>query len=96
MSRTRVLSLAAIGLALGAVAAFAAESAAPAGSGPFAAVVEEDPGLPGFTIYRPRDLAAAGALPIVVWGNGSCRNVGNAYPRFHAAGCRGSCADWQG
>ena len=56
----------------------------PVGSGPYPATREEDPGLPGFTIYRPRDLAASPALPILVWGNGSCRNVGNAYPEFHA------------
>ena len=29
------------------------QSAPPQGSGPYPATREEDPGLPGFTIYRP-------------------------------------------
>jgi dienelactone hydrolase len=74
------------GILLLAAAAASAQSApaAPAGSGPYPALMEEAPGLPGFTIHRPHDLAATPALPVVVWGNGSCRNVGNAYPEFHA------------
>jgi hypothetical protein len=77
-------AIVAFAVSLAATSAAAAESPPPPGSGPFPAVVEEDPGLPGFTLYRPQDLGAAGSLPIVVWGNGSCRNVGNAYPSFHA------------
>jgi dienelactone hydrolase len=40
------------------------------------------PALAGFTEYRPADLRAAGALPIVAWGNGACLNVGNAFRWF--------------
>jgi dienelactone hydrolase len=81
MSRNLRRAAAALAWVLSAVAAAAD---APTGSGPYPAIREAAPGLPGFTIYRPRDLAQAGRLPIVVWGNGSCRNVGNAYPEFHS------------
>jgi dienelactone hydrolase len=64
-------------------AALAADNPVPTGSGPRPAVQEEAANLPGYTLYRPKDLSDA-ALPVVVWGNGSCRNVGNAYPQFHA------------
>lgn len=43
--------------------------------GPHAAITETISGTPGFQVYRPRDLApfsGANALPIVIWGNGSC------------------------
>lgn len=54
------------------------------GSGSYRTVMEMDPGLPRFTIYRPDDLSAMGnaTLPIVVWGNGGCANTGNLYPGF--------------
>jgi len=53
------------------------------GSGPYRAVMEMDQGLPDHTIYRPDDLPALNAkLPIVVWGNGACVNVGNAFSNF--------------
>ena len=50
-------------------------------SGPYKAVMEMDAGLPGHTIYRPDDLAGlkGASLPIVIWGNGACVNVGNAF-----------------
>lgn len=61
----------------------AATAAADAGgSGPLPAAMLSDPGLPTHTIYRPRDLEAAiqrGRLPIVVFGNGACANIGNRY-----------------
>lgn len=46
--------------------------------------MEVDPGLPGHTVYRPADLSALGEtrLPIVVWGNGGCANVGNLFAKF--------------
>jgi dienelactone hydrolase len=46
--------------------------------------MEADPGLPTHMVYRPRDIGAMGArkLPIVVWGNGACVNVGNAFRNF--------------
>jgi hypothetical protein len=54
------------------------------GSGPYKAVMEMDTGLPDHTIYRPEDLSALNGtnLPIVVWGNGACVNVGNAFSSF--------------
>ncbi len=56
----------------------------PQGSGPFAAIMELDPGLPTHTVYRPASLAALGAqkLPIVAFGNGACLNVGNRFRYF--------------
>jgi len=56
----------------------------PAGSGPYKAVMEMDPLLPGDTVYRPADLSALGSdrLPIVVWGNGACADAGNAFESF--------------
>jgi dienelactone hydrolase len=54
------------------------------GSGPHKAIMEADPGLPTHTVYRPEKLAELGAarLPIVVWGNGACVNVGNRFRWF--------------
>ena len=55
-----------------------------AGSGPYKAVMEMDPGLPAHTIYRPDDLSALdnAHLPVVVWGNGACANAGNFFAPF--------------
>lgn len=54
------------------------------GSGPYKAVMEMDAGLRDHTIYRPDNLSAVsgGSLPIVVWGNGACVDVGNAFSSF--------------
>ncbi|MEO6339186.1 MAG: hypothetical protein ABIO39_04020, partial [Caulobacteraceae bacterium] len=54
------------------------------GSGPFKAIMEADPGLPGHTVYRPGSLAGmfGQKLPIVVWGNGACVNAGNRFRWF--------------
>lgn len=61
----------------------AATAAADAGgTGPMPAAMLSDPGLPTHTVYRPRDMEAAmahGRLPIVVFGNGGCTNIGNRY-----------------
>ena len=62
--------------------AAATASADAGGTGPLPAEMLEDAGLAGHTIYRPRDLEAAmarGRLPIVVFGNGACANIGNRY-----------------
>ncbi|HEX2758878.1 MAG TPA: hypothetical protein VHM27_00140, partial [Rhizomicrobium sp.] len=56
----------------------------PLGSGPHRAIMEMDDSLPGHTIYRPSDLAAAGKLPLLVWGNGACANSGIAHRWFLA------------
>ncbi|HLH52581.1 MAG TPA: hypothetical protein VKY92_03105 [Verrucomicrobiae bacterium] len=57
---------------------------APAGSGPYKAVMEMDNSLPGYTIYRPDDFSELGGirLPIVVWGNGACADTGNLFQPF--------------
>lgn len=54
------------------------------GSGPYKAVMEMDAGLTDHTIYRPEDISALGGtkLPIVVWGNGACVDVGNSFQNF--------------
>jgi hypothetical protein len=54
------------------------------GTGPFPAVMEQDPGLPTHTIYRPKDLSKLQGqkLPIVAWGEGGCANNGAAYRNF--------------
>ncbi len=52
------------------------------GSGPTPAMMATEPGLPTHTIYRPADMEGAmarGRLPIVVFGNGACANIGNRY-----------------
>ncbi len=54
----------------------------PLGSGPHRAILEVDPGLPTHTLYHPTDLAAAGALPVVLWGNGACANAGDRFRWF--------------
>ena len=56
------------------------------GDGPYPAMIETDPGLPGHVIYRPADLSPfdGGKLPILVWGNGACVDDGTAH-RLHLA-----------
>lgn len=49
----------------------------PLGTGPYKAVMATDPNLPEHVLYYPKDLAAAGRMPIVVWANGSCMHAGN-------------------
>ena len=51
-------------------------------SGPFGYAIEHaTQTLPNHTIYRP-DLALADNMPIVVWGNGACSNVGTEQADF--------------
>ena len=59
-------------------------AATPLGSGPFKAIMLEEPGLPGHTVYRPANLTliADQKLPIVIWGNGACVNAGNRFRWF--------------
>jgi len=54
------------------------------GTGPFPAVMEQDPSLPTHTVYRPKELAALQGknLPIIAWGNGACVNNGSSYRNF--------------
>lgn len=61
---------------------FAADAAA--GTGPYPAEMVTDSTLPGFTVYRPKDLRQLGSLrmPLVAWGNGGCANVGDSAKAF--------------
>jgi dienelactone hydrolase len=59
----------------------------PTGSGPYPAVIEGDPGVPGHTIYRPENLSPfnpKNSLPVVAWGNGGCANSSQFYAPFLA------------
>lgn len=72
----------ALTLTLGAGAVLAAPpDQAPAGSGPWPAVMESDAGLPTHTVYRPARLPDA-RLPIVAFANGGCENVGSRFRPF--------------
>jgi dienelactone hydrolase len=46
--------------------------------------MEQDPGLPTHTVYRPKALAGLQRqkLPIVAWGEGGCANDGSFYKNF--------------
>lgn len=78
----RVLRLAAAVMALSATAT-AAQEPHESGSGPFPALSEVDPSLPGHVIFRPATLPRATAQPlgVLVWGNGACSDN----PAPHAA-----------
>ena len=39
------------------------------------------PGLPTHTIYYPSNFADAGDMPVLIWGNGACRNDGKSFYR---------------
>jgi len=54
------------------------------GTGPFPAILEQDPTLPTHTIYRPQDLSKIKGekLPIIAWGEGGCANNGLAHRNF--------------
>jgi dienelactone hydrolase len=57
------------------------------GSGPYAVIIEGDPGVAGHTIYRPEDLSSfdqRNPLPIFAWGNGACMNSNTSYAPFLA------------
>jgi hypothetical protein len=50
----------------------------PPTTGPSAAVLEEDPGLAEWTIYRPETLGEA-LHPVLAWANGGCLRNGTLY-----------------
>src|SRR5688572_3270694 len=50
-------------------------------TGPFAIVVEHDPGLATHTIYRPRELSLD-EHPVLVWGEGACAKNGLTFPEY--------------
>ncbi|CCA90975.1 hypothetical protein [Novosphingobium sp. PP1Y] len=47
----------------------------PAGTGPYPAIAQVRADAPGYTLYRPAQLPAQ-PLPLVLWGNGGCRDNG--------------------
>ncbi|MBN2441672.1 MAG: hypothetical protein JXJ04_10000 [Spirochaetales bacterium] len=47
-------------------------------------VVETDPSLPQFTIFRPSDLGPGKNYPILAWGQGGCSTNGLSNPEFNA------------
>jgi len=54
------------------------------GSGPYASLIEVDPALANYVIYRPADLSKVpeGKLGVFVWGNGGCTDDGTS-SRLH-------------
>ena len=47
------------------------------GTGPYKAIMKEEPSLAAHTVFVPQDLSAFSAkqpLPVLVWGNGACTN----------------------
>jgi hypothetical protein len=52
--------------------------------GPHEVTVETDPGLPKFTIFRPKDLGPGKKYPIIAWGQGGCSTDGLSNPEFNA------------
>ena len=47
------------------------------GTGPYKAIMKEDPTLKAHTLFVPQDLSKFGPknlLPVLVWGNGACAN----------------------
>ena len=56
------------------------------GTGPYKAIVVSDSAFEGYAVYRPEDLEAAvkkeGKLPVIVFGNGGCRNSSVEFQKF--------------
>lgn len=94
MKRVICLLAAAAALALASAPAAAAEdptlaqrldrwrAGLPQGTGPHRVVRLEEPDAPAYTVYRPADLGRAGALPVVAFANGACRNTSIEYAAF--------------
>src|SRR5690606_15389705 len=53
----------------------------PGGSGPYPAIAEVRAEAPNHTVYRPADLPEL-AMPLVLWGNGACRDDGLSASHF--------------
>ena len=55
------------------------------GSGPYKAIMMEEPTLATHTIFRPQDISVFGKdnlLPVLVWGNGGCANSPSGHVNF--------------
>jgi dienelactone hydrolase len=76
----RLILLAAC-LAVGAGAQPPRVIGSPAGTGKWPAVAEARADAPGYTVYRPARLTKA-KVPLVLWGNGGCRNNGLSASHF--------------
>ncbi|MET0340143.1 MAG: alpha/beta hydrolase [Polyangiales bacterium] len=50
-------------------------------TGPLEPTLEAHPGLPEWTVYRPKELGDR-KHPIVIWGNGGCLKNGTLYGQF--------------
>lgn len=59
---------------------YARTGIAPA-KGPYKPVLESDPGLPEYTVYRPATLGTI-KHPILVWANGGCSKDGTYFSKF--------------
>lgn len=53
-------------------------------TGPHQVVVETDPGMPGVTIFRPKELGVGKGYPIAAWGQGGCSKNGLSNREFQA------------
>ncbi|HVY64673.1 MAG TPA: CocE/NonD family hydrolase [Gammaproteobacteria bacterium] len=80
MSTTRIVNLVLAFLGATGTAA-AAELGPPSGTGAWPAVAESRAELPNHTIYHPQHWPET-PLPLLVWGNGACRDNGLAYGAF--------------
>ena len=72
-----VLALALICLGANAQTYAKSEIVEDGGSGPYKAIMVEEPSLEAHTILRPQDLSPfneSNPLPVLVWGNGACTN----------------------
>ena len=82
--RTKTTTISAISSAMMVAFALMAMSFMPAsrivedgGTGPYKAIMKEEPTLAAHTIFVPQDLSAFNKrhpLPVLVWGNGACAN----------------------
>ncbi|WP_298287705.1 hypothetical protein [Novosphingobium sp.] len=80
MRRLSVLALS-VALSAAPLVASAQVIGDPAGTGGLPAVAEARADAPGYTIYRPATWPKE-PLPLVLWGNGGCRNNGLSASHF--------------
>ncbi len=81
-SKLRATSVALLAIALASGPASAGRIIGePAGDGAYPAIAEALDGAPGYTFYRPAKLPRE-PLPLVLWGNGACRNNGLSVSHF--------------
>jgi len=55
------------------------------GTGPYKAIMMEEPTLTTHTVFRPQDISKFGKgnlLPVLVWGNGGCANSPSGHINF--------------